>query len=470
MKKKILLVQPSIDTCYEYISSLGLINLYLIAKKYCNVDFLDETRVPLKKSIQKICSKKYDIIGVSANFTNAIPACIQYGRQIKTVYPDTILIAGGNHSTFSPEDLLFNGYDFVFLSEAEQTFEIFLNEYIKYGADYDRLSKIAGLAYLQNNVVYKNRLMPLIENIDELPLLDFSDEKLNLIFNNYFEFSGMRYITMETSRGCIHNCNFCSTVKMWQNKYRFKSPDRVLKEFIEAKKNNIESILIVDDDFALNEKNAQLICEKIIENKIYIPWSTTIGINSIKDEHTYRLMKKAGCEIINICIETASDRLLKEYKKPFRLKHFYATVNNIKNSGIKIHNHGIVGSATEKISETIKTFYLLFKTSELWHVSILEPRPGAEIIKSLPKDKIYILKKFERFSKANIFFSDNIFKTITIYFLYRFFVFLYLINPAHWLRAFFCKNKLVRYNYRIQYYIAMKVIFENIKNALKIKK
>jgi len=57
MKKKILLVQPSIDTCYEYISSLGLINLYLIAKKYCNVDFLDETRVPLKKVFKKFAAK-----------------------------------------------------------------------------------------------------------------------------------------------------------------------------------------------------------------------------------------------------------------------------------------------------------------------------------------------------------------------------------------------------------------------------
>ena len=79
----------------------------------------------------------------------------------------------------------------------------------------------------------------------------------------------MRYMNIETSRGCNYNCSFCATVKMW-GKFRHKSPERILKEFKIAKKVGCDFLFINDDDPCLNEQNLRELCKLLIKEKINI--------------------------------------------------------------------------------------------------------------------------------------------------------------------------------------------------------
>ncbi|MDD5130442.1 MAG: radical SAM protein [Candidatus Omnitrophica bacterium] len=452
---KVLLVAPTVDTSYERVPNIGLMNLHLIGKELgCEMELMDLTEVPYQKGLSRILAAKYDLIGVSCNFTNAAPYCIRYGQDIKKKYPDTLVISGGNHATLVPEDLLFNGYDYVISGEGELTFREFLSNCIKGFSQKD----LKGLCYARDNRIVKNPPQQPVEDLDTLPFNDYSEFNLE----PYFKHSGLRYMSMETSRGCIYNCAFCSTVRMWGHNYRHKSPQRILDEFKVAKKLKLDFVFIEDDDVAIDEQNLRNFCKLLIKENLNILWGTTINPRSIKDDSTLDLMKESKCIKVNICIESANPRLLKEYRKPYTVNDNRLMCKKLLSRGFLIHNHGIIGFPNETIRESLNTYFYLIKNAPMWHISVLEPRPGTDYWKKW--DKQHDVQQYRLFGKAEVILGKH---KVVIYLIYRIFALCYFLNPARIYKALFSKNKSLRYNYRVQYYVAYRTLKANLFIFLK---
>lgn len=446
---KVLLVSPTVDTNYERVPCMGLMNLYLVGKNAgYDMELVDFTETSYQKGLGRILSKRYDLIGISCNFTNAVFSCMRYAKDIKKKYPDTVVISGGNHASLVPQDLLFNGYDYIVYGEGELTFSEVLCRLTK-GKE---LKDLKGIYYLRNEEIVKNPPQALIEDLDTLPFNDYSEFDLT----PYFRRSGLKYISMETSRGCIYNCAFCSTVKMWGHKFRCKSPQRILEEFKVAKNLGLEFVFIEDDDPALGEKNLRDFCGLLIKNNIGVYWGTTVGSRSVKDFSTFDLMKKAGCIKVNICIESANARILKEYRKPYTIEDNRKTCFALRERGILVHNHGIIGSVNETIRESLNTYFYLIKTSPMWHISILEPRPGSDYWTEWNGHGN--VEQYRLFGKANVILGKR--KEI-FYLMYRIFALFYFLNPVRIGMALFATNKAIRYNYRIQYFVAYRTLKQN---------
>ncbi|MFA5163771.1 MAG: radical SAM protein [Patescibacteria group bacterium] len=454
---KVLLTVPAVDTCYERVPSIGLMNLYLIGKRLgCDIELLDISDLPYQRGLRRLLAKRYDVIGISCNFTNAAPYCMQYAREIKEKYPDTLVISGGNHATLVPEDLLFNKYDYILYGEGELVFADFIGRILK-GKPADDMS---GIFYLKGGKIIRNAPRQPIEDLDTLPFNDYSDFDLEY----YFRRSGLRYISMETSRGCIYNCSFCSTVKMWGHRYRHKSPERVLSEFRVAGKLGLDFIFVEDDDAALDEDNLRSFCGLLAREDIGVPWGMGVGSASIKKESTFDLIAKAGCVKVNVNIESANPRILKEYRKPYAIEDNRALCENLKKRKILIHNHGIIGLPGESIKETLNTYFYLIKTSPLWHISILEPRPGSDYWRRW--DKKGDVRQYRLFGKANVILGR---KKLASYLLYRIFALFYFLNPARVYKALFGADKGTRYSYRVQYYVAYRTVKANLFNLFSAK-
>lgn len=453
---KILLIQPNIDTCYEYASSLGLRNLVLLARESYDAEYYDASTEPYEYSLKKILKNRYDVIGISCQFTNAIPYCISYAKAIKKHYPSTILIGGGNHATMAPEDLLDNQFDYIVLGEGEITFPKLLH-----CLDTQKdCRQIKGIAFSQNGEVVKTAPRELIQDLDTLPVIcpDSFDD------NRIYTFSGIKYLNIETSRGCPHNCSFCTTSIMWGHQYRYKSPERVLLEFKLAQQHHINFIWMVDDDTAINEERLRDICSLLIKHDARVPWATTINCMSIKQPSTYRLMRESGCIKINICLESGNERILRAYRKPFRLSDAVNAYRQLKKNDILVHNHGIIGMPGETCLETLRTYYYLMRNSDMWHVTILEPRPGNAFWEQW-EGKHNILE-YMKFGKANITLD---YRKFFYYFIYRFFCAVYFLNPFRIYKALFLKPANIRYNYWIQYFVAYRILRGNFFRVMKTR-
>ena len=452
---KVLLIAPTVDTCYEYVSPLGLMNLYLIGKELgCDMNLLDLSMVSYKTGLSKILSRQYDIIGISCNFTNAAPYCMRYAKDIKLKYPNTIIIAGGNHATLVPEDLLFNGYDYVVRGEGEVTFKEFLQRLL----NGESVRDLKGLCYLGEEKIVGNPSREPISDLDTLPFNDYSEFNLE----QYFKWAKINYLNIETSRGCIYNCSFCSTVKMWGNQYRHKSPRRIVDEFKVAKKLGCDFVFLSDDDTAFAEQNLRSFCQLLTKENIIIPWANTIGSNSIKDLSTFDLMAKSGCIKTNICIESANPRILMECRKPHTVEDNRRICLNLRKKGIIVHNHGIIGFPNETLWEVLNTYFYLMTTSSIWHISILEPRPGTDYWKSWNKKGD--ASQYKLFGKANVILSK---RKASTYLIYRFFMLCYFLNPIRLWNALLNRKKAVRYNYLIQYRVAWRTLKINFLNFLE---
>ncbi len=429
-------------------------NLFLIADKLgCEVELLDLSWLSYRQSLLKLTEKQYDLVGISCSFTNTAPYCMKYAREIKKKYPNTKVISGGIHATFVPQDLLGNQYDYVIYGEGEITFE----KFIQREKENKPVDDLRGLFFIKDGKLVGNPARKVIKELDTLPINDYTHFDLEPYYNK----AGVRYIQLMTSRGCVYNCRFCSTVKMWGHKYRQQSAKRILKEFLNAKAMGIEYISVEDDDFGLDEKNVKELCELLIEKGIEIPWSMTIGSRSIKDESTLDLLAKSGCVVAGISIESASARILKEYRRAYTVNDNLKMCSRLQKRGILVENKGLIGFPDESLWEILQTYWLVNKASDVWHMSILEPRPGCDYWDAW--DKKGDVSQYNKFGKGNVFFSKN---RIGTYFLFRFFAFFYLLSPRRLFLSFFAGSKVERYWHKKYYIMGYWTLRANILDFL----
>lgn len=451
----ILLVSPSSETRFEPVPHIGLMNLFLIAEELgCAVELADLTTLSHSRAVRRMLEKRYDIVGVSCSFTSSAPYFMRYAREIKERHLDTLVVGGGHHASFVPEDLLGNGYDLVVLGEAELTWRELLERF-KEGRS---LADLRGTAVLKNNEVHENEPRDLIEDLDTLPFNDFSRFDLT----PYFKRAGLPYLHMMTSRGCVYRCKFCSSVRMWQCRFRAQSPARVLKEFHAAKAAGVEFVSIEDDDFAIDEERIRGICELLTAHDCMLPWAVTIGSRSIKENSTLALMKSAGCIEASVSIESANPRILRAYGKGFRVSDNTEMCKRLHEHGILVHNKGLIGFPDETVRESLRTCLHLANTSDISHLSILEPRPGCDYW--FEWDRKGDTSQYPRFGKGNVFFARRRFLT---WFLFRFYAALYLLNPRRMYRAAFAKDPAVRFLYRKYYVMAFWTLRANFVDFFK---
>jgi len=376
---------------------------------------------------------------------------MEYGKALKETFPDTILVAGGQHATFAPEDLLENGYDAVVFGEGELTWQELL-ERAQAGRSF---LDIKGVCYLREGQVHRNEPRDYMPDLDVLPV--FSTTEFD--YEPYFKVSGFKQVGIITSRGCVHKCAFCSTVGMWGRKFRCQSAERIVAEFLAIRNAGIEAVDIQDDDFALDERRVRRFCELLIEKKLMMSWRVTIGSKTLRDMTTLDLMVAAGCVSVSVSIESANERILKAYGKSFTIDDNRAIAREMRKRGIVVHNKGMIGYPDETVREIVRTSMYLLQNSDLSHVSILEPRPGSQYWEMW--DKKRDIREYLRFGKGNVFFGRN---RTAIYLLLRMFAAIYLLYPKRIWKALFEKNPNVRYLYAKYYEMAVSTIKVNLRD------
>ncbi len=181
----------------------------------------------------------------------------------------------------------------------------------------EKLKEVKGIAYLENGKTIKTPPRPVIEDLDSLP---FPARHL-LPMNAFFEAAKKRPISgnlkkpsirMLTSRGCGHNCIFCSNYIVMGRKWRARSPENVVNEIEQIVRTyGIKQVDFLDDNITLDRKRMEAICDLIKERKLDIEWCTPNGVRAdCLDEELLRKMKASGCKRILIAPESGVQRIV----------------------------------------------------------------------------------------------------------------------------------------------------------------
>jgi pyruvate-formate lyase-activating enzyme len=187
---------------------------------------------------------------------------------------------------------------------------------------------------------------------------------------------------MVHSRGCPYYCTFCSVPKINGRKFRRRSPEGTVEELRFARKEYVfRDFEFLDDNLTLHVEHAKAVCEALIRADLGVGWYANNGIRADRlDAELAGLMKRAGCKGVAIGIESADDDVLAAIKKGETIDDLYRGIRLLKDAGITVGGHfivGLPGDTLEKVKKSIK-----FKDDvglDYAYFNQLVPYPGTEL-------------------------------------------------------------------------------------------
>jgi len=156
-------------------------------------------------------------------------------------------------------------------------------------------------------------------------------------------------ISIQYSRGCPFDCEFCNVTSLLGHKPRIKSTEQVINELDALYKMGWrKSVFFVDDNFIGNKK---VIKEELLpaliewqKGKVGMPFSTEASINIADDKELMEMMFAAGFDAVFIGIETPENEGLAESNKKQNLhRDLVADVKRIQRAGLQVQAGFIVG-------------------------------------------------------------------------------------------------------------------------------
>jgi len=352
--------------------STALLTIAGLTPKEHQITFIDENYATIN-SLQK-----FDLVGISALTPNALRA---YTIADKFRENNTKVILGGIHPTLLYEEAKQHA-DSVVIGEAEYIWRDLLDDFTK-----NTLKQF----YKSDRVV----------NLTDSPIPRY--DLLNA--NNY------NYIWVQTSRGCPHDCEYCTSSKIYGKGYRRKSTEQILNELIYVKKiYPNKEIFFSDDNFLSGKESIYPLLEKMIDLKI--KWSAQTDISVGSDLKFIKLIKKSGCSLLFIGLESITENGLKNLDRgnwKFRqLKHYSSYLHNIQSHGIGVTGAFMVGMDSDDISmfDNLQKFIIenyLFHSS----ITILTPAYGTRLRERLIKEERLFSDTWENYTGYNINFRPK---------------------------------------------------------------
>ena len=314
-----------------------------------------------KFSKEKIERINPDIVCITST-TPSFPKAKEYAFVIKKILPDSLVVMGGTHVTFKPEDGL-EVADIVVRGEGEITFREIV-EAVESGKGFEN---VRGISFRGKH----NPDREPVRNLDSIPL------------PNYEVFPLEKYGMMSavTSRGCPYSCSYCCASAFWGRRVRFRSPENVIKELKIISEYGFKLLKFHDSTFTLNEERARRICELMIEEGLDFSWSCETRADHLSPE-LLRVMKKSGCRLICIGVDSGSPEVLERIGRRISVREMERGFEMARSAGIKTRAYvtfGLPGETEKSVRETLK-FLERVRPDQIM-LSLATVYPGTELEK-----------------------------------------------------------------------------------------
>ena len=204
-----------------------------------------------------------------------------------------------------------------------------------------------------------------------------------------------RYSTMtvQYSRGCPFNCEFCDIIEIYGRRPRTKAVEQVLAELDRLRAAGWrDAVFIVDDNFIGNKNRAKELLRALVEwrreRKAGFEFITEASLNLADDPELMVLMRDAGFRSVFLGIETPDESgLIASNKLQNTRRSLLESVATIQSYGLQVMGGFILGFDTDR--EDIFDRMVEFIQSSaipIAMVGLLQAMPGTQLFRRLGRE------------------------------------------------------------------------------------
>jgi radical SAM superfamily enzyme YgiQ (UPF0313 family) len=360
----------------KYIESL------LINQSVCSVKFVDQrvADLSLREIITIIEGWLPEIIVLSVS-TLDVEKSLEFCRLIRASKSSKGVIIMGvgqeissNMEKYRSSNALF---DIALGGEAEQEAVSIIKRFNE-NASFNRNAPLNSQEKFTNDMIELN-------NLDELPFPIYDSESLK---RYYFVYPlkvnrRLNWGHVLTSRGCPHNCIFCSHImrETYGKGFRVRSAGNVVDEIKGLLKLGANIITFDDDNFTTSEEHVKAICEEIKLRGLKVQWIAHARVDEVTLP-LLRTMKEAGCILLRFGIESGSEKIIKALSKTNNSCSWHnkavEAVSAAKSLGITVACLFIVGSPGESKKDLLESIKFAKDLSpDIIQVAYFTPFPGS---------------------------------------------------------------------------------------------
>ena len=145
-----------------------------------------------------------------------------------------------------------------------------------------------------------------------------------------------RYVIVETSRGCPYTCDFCVAPIHQGHKFRERSAKSLVDEIERSYRElGVEFFYLWGDTVTLNVKSFSAFCDELIARNLPIQWFGNARADNLTDPAFVQRLKRAGCWMLALGIESESDEVRKDMVKRLEREKIQAAFRNMRAGGIR---------------------------------------------------------------------------------------------------------------------------------------
>jgi anaerobic magnesium-protoporphyrin IX monomethyl ester cyclase len=312
------------------------------------------------RDIEDFCRTRFNVVGVTATYFSLHDA-VNFVDKIRE--RDFCSVLGGPYPSSAREKaLLETGFDFAIFGEGEFTFLEFV-ERIEDGCGFD---DVPGLIHRKDEGIVVNVSRDRIGDVDGIP------------FPAYHLFPMEQYEKHAVlgSRGCPFNCVFCDKSTLWGEKWIARSPANIVDEieFLIYEYGERE-VDFLDYCFNANNERVKLLCSEM-RDRVDVKWNVWGLRAKGVTEDLAKAMKLAGCNIVSVGIESASQRVLDNVGKNEKIEEIREGLENMKKAGLNVYGMFMIGNPGDNLETIDESIDFAEKYTDYSMFSLALPYPN----------------------------------------------------------------------------------------------
>ena len=371
---------------------LGLEYLAASIEDISGVKILDNRikTVDLNVIDKTIVDYKPSYVGISCDFSMQIYHTWEIARVAKN--RDVKTVIGGWHPTLIPDEVLENpSVDIVVRGEGEATFRELVQK--------DSPKGVAGVSYKQDGKIIHNPERELLDlDCIRPPTRKYRDP----VAKESYKFFGFPVDAIEMNRGCPYKCNFCCIHHFYRHTYRSRRVLDVVKELHSKEVNNRAKIVyFVDDNFVVNLKRVERLCDAIIKTGLQKFFMTQARVDTIvNNPEIFKKMADAGFLFLFLGFESFSDRTLEKMNKRIKFDQIKDAIKILLDLGYIIQGNVILGADLEDTKQDLESTIQIANSMDvdMLTYSLLTPFPGTELMDHVKENGLLISNDWRNFN------------------------------------------------------------------------